>query len=130
MWGFAAAMMVGSLIKMYGDYQAGKEQAKAELRNAEQYKLQAAANEQAKQRKLELYHREASDQIGAQQSYFAKAGVKMEGSAIIANLDMISRANEEKAAIRKEFDFNIGLASMRGLQSEERAASIKKNLKW
>jgi len=99
-------------------------QAAADRENARILEVQAKFREVAGEREAEIFESEADEQIGAQISGFAAAGIQIEGSS----LDLISesehRKSEELSAIRNQTAFDASITRLNAAQFEKSAAGV------
>jgi hypothetical protein len=118
------AMAAGGVVRGIGQWAANQDQADAERKNAAYYDEQAAFAEASWKREREIYQREGQLAVGAQMSAFAKAGVDMQGSPLLAQFDTLKKIDDELAAIDAEGAMNVRLARLRSKNSREYADSL------
>lgn len=80
---FTAAMLVGTGLQIYGNYRANLDEARAEAQNQQWMREQQGAIKRSTARELDIYNRNANEQLAAMENTFAASGISMEGSAMV-----------------------------------------------
>lgn len=127
MMGIAA---LGTGAQVMGQIKANKGAAEAEKQNAAFYAEQAKFAQAAGERAEDIFKRETNEFLGNQTSAFAKAGVDLSGSALVALMDTHEKAKAEIGAIRTERDLNVKTAKLRGqaaIQNADRYTNFWNN---
>lgn len=120
----AGAAIVGAGISIYGQVKGNQAQASAERANARFYQEQADFAEKAGDRELDIYKDQAAEFFGQQKSGFARAGVELQGSPLLALADSISRQQREEEAIQMDTAAKVREANLKGGLANKTAASL------
>lgn len=120
-----ALLAAGTALQIFSRYQANKAQAAAEMQNAAFYQDQATFARQAGLREANLAANRYAQLQSAQVSKAAKGGVDVAaGSMAVTIGQTIADRAEELVAIKRKAELDYKLASLRGLQSGEQAATL------
>jgi len=118
-------------VKMYGDYKANQDEAKAHRANAAAIQAQKHAAEVAAKRELQIFEDESDQYVGSMVTNIARSGVSLEGSSLMviaqeqASIDAEYRAISFQAKERaKLFDMQAAAS----LTSAKRASDPMNNL--
>ena len=120
-----AAIAGGTALKIMGQRRADEAQAEAERRNAEFFFEQEKFASFAAEREEDIFQEESDDFLSSQRTAFAKAGVSMSGSPLLALLDSKENIRTELNAIRKEGALRVRLAGLRASASLRKAKDIE-----
>lgn len=116
-------MGTGTVLKSMARAKDRQAEAGQERANAAFYREQTAFAEATGERQRMLYDRESQVLFGEQMSGFAKAGIDT-GSAEFMARELLYRS-QESAAIKKEADMNVRLATLRAAAAEEAASNLE-----
>lgn len=125
----AGLYVVGTVYNMYQQGEADRDQAAAEERNAAFFMEQAAFARRAGEREQAIFSRQTDQFIDAQMGRVAKSGVNFSGqtASVVAFSEYL--AGLELQAIKDETEFNVRLATMRGIDSLQVANDIRSGTK-
>lgn len=117
-------LAAAAAVKIYGQYEANKAQAKAERANAKYYGEQAKLAKQAALRTKAIFDRESDAFVGTQVNMFAKAGVDLSGSALLIISQTKANQQAESNAILIDGNATERLARMRMQSSYATAKTL------
>ena len=112
---------VGTGVSIYGQVKANSAQAEAERSNAAFYQEQAEFAREAGDRTLKIFEDQAAEFFGKQKTSFAKAGVDISGSPLLALADTQRRAYEEGTALKEDTRMKVREAYLKAGASSDTA---------
>lgn len=114
----------GTALSIFGQIQANKDQAQAELENAAWLDQQAEFAEISSQREEDLFLDQSEQFIGEQVGSFATNNVELTGSALDIINDSFDKAHSEIQAIRLQGRFQAQEALLRASSARKNAARL------
>lgn len=118
------AIIAGTAIDAYGRYKANQAQADADEQNAAFYREQADFAQKAGDREINVYEDEANQFEGSQKSSYARGGVELSGSPLLAFGDTKFREMQQVDAIKQKTAQSVLEASLRGTSAQNSADSL------
>lgn len=108
-----ALFAVGTAISIFGQIEANKAQAEAEMENARWLDEQRKFAEAATEREQDIFARQADLQIGEQTAGLGASGFELSGTAIDILNESFRAASEEMAAIRLQGKMQVEEAALK-----------------
>lgn len=121
---FTIAMIGSTALSIYGNYRANMDEAQAEAQNAAWMREQQEMIRKSTEREIGIYSRDASAQIAAMESAFAKSGISMEGSAMELRQQNEILKNLEIDAITQQGQMQLREASLKIGASERKQSQL------
>jgi len=117
-------LLLGEGVEAYGKVKANREQAKAEMENANFLREQAEFARQAMVRELEIFGAETEEFIGRQTTQAAASGIDVGGSALLLMADTRMKQMREESAIKEDSRMRMREAALKAGASEEQAKRL------
>jgi hypothetical protein len=112
-------------VQMYGNHMANSAQAKAERANAAAYAEQKRMSEMASRREADIQMSEGISFVGEQVSAFTKAGINIDGSALMQIARTEMQIQQEQSAILLGSQFKSRMFDAQAKQSLDTAATLR-----
>jgi len=126
----AGVAVAGATATAVGQAKAAKAKEEQARQNAAFLGEQAANADYIKERNLENFQEHFTELMGKQRGVFARAGIKLSGTAKRVQEVAQIRANKQEFDILKEGNFNVRLAMLRSQASTQQANGIAAAAPW
>lgn len=120
-------LVAGMGMQIYGQREANKAQAKAEKLNAAEYQEQKRLAALSAMREGDIFLADSAAFMGDQISGIAKAGINIDGSALMALANMQSSMDREYQAIKTGAQIRASMFDSRSKQASDTSRMLSSN---